>query len=32
LPIYNLYEQLMRWSPFESLLGTFVVSIAHKRG
>jgi SAM-dependent methyltransferase len=30
LPIYNLYEQLMRWSPFESLLGTFVVSIARK--
>jgi SAM-dependent methyltransferase len=30
LPIYNLYEQVMRWSPFELLLGTFVVSIAHK--
>jgi SAM-dependent methyltransferase len=31
LPIYNLYERLMRWSPFESILGTFVVSIAQKR-
>jgi SAM-dependent methyltransferase len=31
LPIYNLYERVMRRSPLESQLGTFVVSVAHKR-
>ncbi|HET6340370.1 MAG TPA: class I SAM-dependent methyltransferase [Polyangiales bacterium] len=32
LPLYNLYEQVVRWSPLESRLGTFVVSVAHKLG
>jgi len=30
LPAYNFYERLMRHSPFESRLGTFVVSCAEK--
>jgi ubiquinone/menaquinone biosynthesis C-methylase UbiE len=30
LPAYNLYEQLMRHSPLESRLGTFLVSCAAK--
>jgi len=31
LPLYNIYEQVIRRSPFESILGTFLVSVAHKR-
>jgi SAM-dependent methyltransferase len=30
LPLYNAYEQIVRFSPFERLLGTFVVSVARK--
>ena len=31
LPLYNrVYEPLIRWSPFESILGTFVVATARK--
>lgn len=31
LPLYNIYERAIRLSPFESRLGTFVVSSAVKR-
>ena len=31
LPLYNrVYEPLIRWSPFETILGTFVVARARK--
>jgi hypothetical protein len=30
LPMYNAYEQIIRYSPFEDRLGTFLVSVAHK--
>ena len=31
LPLYNrIYEPLIRWSPLESILGTFVVATARK--
>jgi demethylmenaquinone methyltransferase/2-methoxy-6-polyprenyl-1,4-benzoquinol methylase len=30
LPLYNLYEQIVRHSPFERRVGTFVVSCAAK--
>jgi SAM-dependent methyltransferase len=30
LPLYNLYEGLVRYSPLEDRLGTFLVSVAHK--
>ena len=31
LPLYNrVYEPLIRWSPFESIIGTFVVATARK--
>jgi ubiquinone/menaquinone biosynthesis C-methylase UbiE len=30
LPLYNAYEQLIRFSPFEDRLGTFLVSVARK--
>jgi demethylmenaquinone methyltransferase/2-methoxy-6-polyprenyl-1,4-benzoquinol methylase len=31
LPLYNrVYEPLIRWSPFETILGTFVVAVARK--
>jgi SAM-dependent methyltransferase len=31
LPVYNwIYEPLIRWSPFEKVLGTFVVANARK--
>jgi hypothetical protein len=31
LPLYNhVYEPLVRWSPFESVLGTFVLASATK--
>ena len=31
LPLYNrVYEPLIRWSPFETILGTFVVATAKK--
>lgn len=32
LPLYNIYELLMRYSPFERRLGTFLVSTARKPG
>jgi SAM-dependent methyltransferase len=33
LPLYNLfYEPLIRWSPFENLLGTFLIATAVKPG
>ena len=33
LPLYNwIYEPLIRWSPFEKVLGTFVVAHARKPG
>jgi SAM-dependent methyltransferase len=33
LPLYNrIYEPLVRWSPFEKTLGTFVVAHARKPG
>lgn len=31
LPLYNTYEVLLKWSPLENLLGTFLVSFAVKR-
>jgi SAM-dependent methyltransferase len=31
LPLYNAYEQLLGWSPFEDWLGTFLVTVAVKR-
>jgi hypothetical protein len=31
LPLYNLYEEIVRLSPFENRLGTFLVSLAIKR-
>ncbi len=30
LPIYNLYEELLRRSPFENRLGTFLITVATK--
>jgi SAM-dependent methyltransferase len=30
LPLYNAYEEVIRFSPFERWLGTFVVSVATK--
>lgn len=30
LPLYNLYEELLKMSPFENLLGTFLVSFGMK--
>jgi hypothetical protein len=30
LPLYNLYEEIVRISPFEDRLGTFLVSFAVK--
>jgi SAM-dependent methyltransferase len=30
LPLYNLYEELIRWSPFEDRLGTFLITVARK--
>jgi SAM-dependent methyltransferase len=30
LPLYNLYEQIVRYSPLENRLGTFLVSFAVK--
>lgn len=30
LPLYNLYEDVVRYSPFEDRLGTFLVASAHK--
>ena len=30
LPLYNLYEEALRFSPFEDRLGTFLVSFAVK--
>jgi hypothetical protein len=32
LPLYNLYEQAVRFSPFEDRLGTFLLSFAAKSG
>jgi ubiquinone/menaquinone biosynthesis C-methylase UbiE len=32
LPLYNAYEQIVRYSPFEDRLGTFLVSVARKPG
>ena len=33
LPLYNhLYEPLIRWSPLQGILGTFVVATATKPG
>jgi demethylmenaquinone methyltransferase/2-methoxy-6-polyprenyl-1,4-benzoquinol methylase len=32
LSFYNLYEHAMRFSPFENALGTFLVTVAAKRG
>jgi SAM-dependent methyltransferase len=31
LPLYNIYERLIQLSPFESILGTFLISTARKR-
>lgn len=31
LPLYNLYETILRISPFEQRLGTFLVSVATKQ-
>ena len=31
LPFYNVYEQAVRFSPFENWLGTFLVSFGVKR-
>jgi SAM-dependent methyltransferase len=31
LPMYNLYEQLLRYSPFEDRFGTFLATVAVKR-
>jgi hypothetical protein len=30
LPLYNVYEQLLRYSPFEDRLGTFLVTTGSK--
>jgi len=30
LPLYNVYEQIIRRSPFERVLGTFLISVARK--
>jgi SAM-dependent methyltransferase len=30
LPLYNTYEQVVRYSPFERVIGTFVVSVARR--
>ncbi|MBK7539471.1 MAG: methyltransferase domain-containing protein [Myxococcales bacterium] len=30
LPLYNLYEQVLRYSPLEDRLGTFLVTVARK--
>ena len=30
LPLYNLYEEIIRFSPLENRLGTFLVSVATK--
>ncbi|MFI5097376.1 MAG: class I SAM-dependent methyltransferase [Candidatus Acidiferrales bacterium] len=30
LPLYNIYEQMLRMSPFEARLGTFLVSFGRK--
>jgi hypothetical protein len=30
LPVYNLYEYAVRFSPFEGRIGTFLVSVAIK--
>jgi hypothetical protein len=30
LPLYNLYEEIVRFSPFEDRLGTFLLSFAVK--
>ena len=30
LPLYNLYEELVRWSPLEDRLGTFLITVARK--
>jgi ubiquinone/menaquinone biosynthesis C-methylase UbiE len=30
LPVYNLYERALRWSPLEDRLGTFLVSSARR--
>ena len=30
LPLYNVYESLVRYSPFENRLGTFLLSVARK--
>lgn len=30
LPLYNAYEQILRYSPFEDRLGTFLVTVARK--
>ena len=32
LPLYNLYEELVRRSPFEDRLGTFLITVARKSG
>ena len=32
LPVYNLYEQLVRYSALENRIGTFLVSVAEKTG
>lgn len=32
LPLYNLYEELVRRSPFEDRLGTFLITVARKGG
>jgi hypothetical protein len=30
LPLYNLYERLLRLSPLEDRLGTFLITVATK--
>jgi SAM-dependent methyltransferase len=30
LPLYNIYEQMIRYSPLERYLGTFLISVARK--
>ncbi|HKU37282.1 MAG TPA: class I SAM-dependent methyltransferase [Polyangiales bacterium] len=30
LPLYNVYEQVVRYSPLEKRLGTFLISVARK--
>jgi SAM-dependent methyltransferase len=30
LPLYNAYEQVLRYSPFEDRLGTFLITVARK--